>query len=131
MRASCSRGRDARTTVPISNGIAIGLCKIELWELEDSETFFRAAEESAKYYSRFDNKIYQYWYKSLEICCQTGLAFLSSKYENLENRITFLDSIYEEIMATKTSDLWIKVYNSLLLGAAYKSLKNIEKSFEI
>ncbi len=99
----------------------IGLCKMELWELEEAKFFFNSVciivEQTETSYE----------YIVYSECC---LAFVNSCLELTEEAF-FLAQKVEAAMSTAKLTAWGTGHNLLFLCLTYKNLGNIPKSFEL
>jgi len=99
----------------------IGLCKMELWELEEAKFFFNSVCSLAEQTET------SYEYIVYSECC---LAFVNSCLE-LREEAFFLAEKVETAMSTTKLTGWGTGYNLLFLCFTYKNLGNIQKSFEL
>lgn len=104
-----------------SSLVNIGLCKIELRELEDAKKIF----EKAYAFSESDS---HYHPVSAYFC----LAFLNSCMGHKQEAYYFIDGMCQKIKNSKTRlNFWIKGYSLLFFGLTYNNLGETKKSFEM
>ncbi|MBD2185415.1 ATP-binding protein [Planktothrix sp. FACHB-1355] len=100
--------------------INIGLCKIDLWELEEAMKHF---EECLLISKNTEFNIY-----SADACfC---LAFLKSCLGFEQEAYYLAEKAYQQLLITEVTE-WTKGYSLLFLGKTYKNLEETEKSFEM
>ncbi|MBD2603196.1 ATP-binding protein [Scytonema hofmannii FACHB-248] len=99
----------------------IGLCKMELWELEEAKFFFNSV------CSIVEKTEISYEYIVYSECC---LAFINSCLELTEEAFSLAQKV-ETAMSTTKLTAWGTGYNLLFLCFTYKNLGNIPKSFEL
>ncbi|NEU72082.1 ATP-binding protein [Hassallia byssoidea VB512170] len=99
----------------------IGLCKMELWELEEAKLFFNSV------CSIVEQTETSYEYIVYSECC---LAFVNSCLELTEEAFSLAEKV-ETAMSTTKLTAWGTGYNLLFLCFTYKNLGNIPKSFEL
>ena len=99
----------------------IGLCKIELWELEEANFFFNSVS------SLIEKTETSYEYIVYSEC---SLAFIKSCLE-LREEAFYLAQKVETAMSTTKLTAWGTGYNLLFLGLTYKNLGNLKKSFDL
>lgn len=100
----------------------IGLCKMELWEVEE-----------AKFYL---NKVYEYSllninYHNYTVYCQSCLAFLNSSTNFLEDALVMADDAIHSLKSSTSINSWGAGHNLVNLAFAYKNLGYLDKSGEI
>ena len=103
----------------------IGLCKIDLWELEEAVNLFERIEffctHSNSEYGLYENeKDYLYY-----------LAFLHSCLGSKEIALTYTKQVELVIYKIDYYSVWSQGYSLLFMGLTYKNLGELEKSFEM
>lgn len=105
----------------------IGLCKVDLWELEEAERYFYATLEAVKQYfpendprKKITTIPSRLMCADLELDCYTYLAFLSSWFNHFEKSLKFLEKA--DPFGSRL-DAWSRGYSLLILGLTYKNLK--------
>lgn len=105
----------------ISSLFYIGLCKMELWEIEEANIFFNSVCLLVEQTDRCQEYI---------VYSECSLAFIKSCLE-LQEEAFYLAQKVETAMLTTKLTAWGTGYNLLFLGLTYKNLGNITKSLEL
>ncbi|MDZ8052272.1 MAG: AAA family ATPase [Aulosira sp. ZfuVER01] len=105
----------------ISSNFNIGLCYIDLWELEQAKNIFYLV----KNLSEADENYYQYVVYSL--CC---LAYLNSSLGLIEDAVAMLRDA-EAGMTSERLTSWGRGTSLLYISLTYKNLGYIETAFDI
>ncbi|GAB1541654.1 NB-ARC domain-containing protein [Scytonema sp. NUACC21] len=99
-----------------------GLCKMELWEIEEAKFFFNNVCNLARKNQYFDN------YIVYSQCC---LAFLYSYLGLNEEALRMAEKAYGEISLSNTVTLWGIGHNLVNLAITYINLGEFDKALEI
>lgn len=104
------------------------LCKIDLWELEESLFLLNNLSEFHQQNRSYENGFYEGEYEPiLSWCC---IAFLMSYNGGTEKAYNLAEQAYYLKNRNKL-DTWGKGYSLLFLGLTYKQLNKIPKAFEM
>ena len=98
----------------------IGLCYVDLWEIQSAIDSFEKCIELAK------NTTYRYHAVDSFFC----LSFLNSVLNNKEKTIDLASKFFQEFHLTK-HNTWSTGYRWLFMGRAYTNLLDLDKSFEM
>ena len=123
----------------IESLVNIGLCKIELWELEEAIKFIESAWLKIGRFAKetiLESKIEENrFYKAIEICIYSYLGFLYSETSNIKKSISFVsraNALIGDISCSNNDlGLWIKASSFLFLGFSYTNLKDFKNAFEM
>ena len=99
-----------------------GLCKMELWEIEEAKYFFNMVCRLAQEDRKFDN------YIVYSHCC---LALLNSCSGLREEAFRMAENAYMAISSSNSVTLWGIGHNLVNLVLTYKNLGYLEKSLNI
>jgi tetratricopeptide (TPR) repeat protein len=105
----------------ISSSFNLGLCYIDLWEVEQAKNIF----QSVKILAETDGNYYQY-----VVYCQCCLAYLDSSLGLRENAFAMLHEVAAEILTEKITS-WGKGTSLLYCCLTYKNLNCIDIAFDI
>ncbi|MBD2188401.1 tetratricopeptide repeat protein [Pseudanabaena mucicola] len=100
----------------------IGLCQIELWELEQAKANF---EECIKLSKNIDEEKYKNEYTFDSYYC---LSFVNSVLGFRQEAIDYAEKVQGKLEITNRNS-WSKCYRWLFMGKAYMNLSDFEKSF--
>lgn len=102
-----------------------GLCKIDLWELEEAINFFKEIEFLCNNHNNSENGLYKNEHDYL-YC----LAFLNSCLGFKDIALSYAQQAQVVIDQIDYSS-WSRGYSLLFMGLTYKNLGKTEKSFEM
>jgi len=105
----------------------IGLCNLDLWELEISLQYFEEVLAIFEKDCSSENGFYTNEGGMETWCC---LAFTTSYLSDRERAFTCANFAYNSIASEKL-DSWATGYCPLLLGSSYKNLGDFKKAFEM
>ena len=101
-----------------------GLCKIDLWELEEAVSFFQNVEFFCNNHNESENDLYEN--VKVYLYC---LAFLNSCLGFKEIALSYAQQ--GEVVIHKIDSYWSQGYSLLFMGLTYKNLGELDKSFEM
>ncbi|MEC4882062.1 MAG: AAA family ATPase [Scytonema sp. PMC 1070.18] len=99
-----------------------GLCKMELWEIEEAKFFFNQVCWLAEKKSNFDNFV---------VYSQCCLAYLYSCSGLRDEALKMAEKAYEEILLSNNVTPWGIGHSLINLAIAYKNLGYLDKALEI
>ncbi len=105
----------------ISTKFNIGLCCIDLWEIEQAKSVFNLVITIAENFGNYEQYI---------VYCQCYLAYLNSFLGNREDNIAKLKEI-EVGLSNKKLTSWGRGTSLLVLSLTYRDLGDIETAFKI
>jgi tetratricopeptide (TPR) repeat protein len=112
----------------------IGLCKIDVYEIEQARSFFEEALSFHKPEMSYKNGFNKNDIEVARVDTLVYVAFLDSCLSKKEKALNLADQLSEEIeiLNKKTYfDSWARGYHPLFLGMTYKNLGDINKSFKM
>lgn len=113
----------------------IGLCKLDIWELEESLKYFTQAEDIEIIFDENNNTELDKYFRYgglTKIGSGFCIALLKSLLNFSEEAYNYADYTYSQLTNHYNMwDSWSKGYTLLFLGMTYRNLKEIKKSFEI
>ncbi|MCC3569671.1 MULTISPECIES: tetratricopeptide repeat protein [unclassified Microcoleus] len=101
-----------------------GLCRIDLWELEEARFFFQKIQFICKNYNDLEHGLYNNE-KDYLYC----LAFLNSFLGFKESALSYVKQA-EVVIDQIDYCCWSQGYSLLFMGLTYKNLGEFDKSFE-
>jgi len=102
-----------------------GLCKIDLWELEEAVIFFQNVEFFCNNHNESENDLYEN--EKVYLYC---LAFLNSCLGFKEIALSYAQQ-GEVVIHKIDNSYWSQGYSLLFMGLTYKNLGELEKSLEM
>jgi tetratricopeptide (TPR) repeat protein len=102
-----------------------GLCKIDLWELEEAVRFFQKIEFICNNHKDSENGLYEN--EKVYLYC---LAFLNSCLGFKDIAMSYAKQS-EVVIYRIDYSFWSQGYSLLFMGLTYKNLRELEKSFEM